>query len=325
MKRALVTGSEGFIGSHLSEALISDGVEVVGVDVAGPRFEDTAAALEQTGSFTRERLDVASDPLDEVVDGCDVVFHLAARPGVRGSWGSAFADYVRVNVLGTHRLLEACWRAKTPRVVFASSSSVYGAALVPSGETDDCRPMSPYGVSKLAGEQLCLAYARRHDQPLSVVALRYFSVYGPRQRPDMLFGRMLMGCFTGLPVTLYGDGAQRRDFTYVSDAVAATKAAALVDVSGEVVNVGGGSSVSLIEAIELVAQVTGRPVPLTAVAAQAGDVPATRADLCAARDVLGYRPAVGILEGLHRQVEWLRGLSPDLVQLYAAELSGGGL
>ncbi|GAA1393448.1 NAD-dependent epimerase/dehydratase family protein [Catellatospora coxensis] len=322
MKRVLVTGASGFIGSHLVSALVSDGVQVVGLDYAPPRFEDTVGELMGSPLFMPVHLDLTSDSLDAVVAGCDTVFHLAAKPGVRGSWGDDFGNYVTANVLGTHRLLEACWRARTSRVVYASSSSVYGAVRAPSGEDDDCRPMSPYGVTKLAGEQLCLAYARRHDNPLSVVALRYFTVYGPRQRPDMAFGRLLLAAYTGLPLTLYGDGTQRRDFTYVSDVVAATMAAAKIDAQEEIINVGGGASVSMIEAIDIASEVAGRPVPLTAVAAQPGDVPATRADLSLARELLGYQPAVDIREGLARQAEWLRGLPAELVSTFTTELSG---
>jgi nucleoside-diphosphate-sugar epimerase len=322
MKRVLVTGAAGFIGSHLISALVDSGVQVVGLDYAPPRFEDTVGELMGSSLFMPVHLDLTADALDAVVADCDVVFHLAAMPGVRGSWGEDFGHYVTANVLGTQRLLEACWRARTPRLVYASSSSVYGVTAAPSGEDDDCRPMSPYGVTKLAAEQLCLAYARRHDNPLSVVALRYFTVYGPRQRPDMAFGRLLLAAYTGLPLTLYGDGTQRRDFTYVSDVVAATMAAARIDARDEIINVGGGASVSLIDVIGIAAEVAGRPIPLTAVPALPGDVPATRADLSLASHLLGYKPAVDIREGLTRQAEWLRGLAPEMVSAFATELSG---
>ncbi|HZM74148.1 MAG TPA: NAD-dependent epimerase/dehydratase family protein [Candidatus Limnocylindrales bacterium] len=315
MKRALVTGVNGFIGSHLAHALIGQGTEVVGVDRAPCRYGDLPE-LSASPLFHRADLDLTSDSLDDAIAGCDVVFHLAARPGVRDSWGE-FGAYLSCNVVGTQRLLETCWQQGTPRVVFASSSSVYGATVGPSCEDDDCRPMSLYGVTKLAAEQLCLAYARRTDDPLSVVALRYFTVYGPRQRPDMALGRLLFAAYSGIPMTLYGDGRQRRDFTYVSDIVDATLAAATLDCREEIINVGSGSSVSLIDAIDIASQVVGRPIPLDAATAQPGDVPVTHADLENARELLGYQPAVDLAEGLARQAEWLRGLDHDHLQVFA--------
>ena len=304
MRRVLVTGSSGFIGSHLVQELDERGVEVTAVDCRGPRFDD----LPETATGRHVRLDLLKDDLDDVVAGCEVVFHLAARPGVRGSWGESFSDYLTTNVQATQLLLEACRRHEVHRLVFASSSSVYGDAIGPSCEDDECRPMSPYGVTKLAAEQLCLSYARRKDSALSVVALRYFTVYGPRQRPDMAFSRMLFAAYSGMPLTLYGDGTQRREFTYVSDVVAATIAAADADAKDEVINVGGGASVSMIEAIGIASQVVGRPIPLTAVAAMPGDVPATRADLTLARELLAYRPTVELHEGLTSQAAWMRDL-----------------
>ncbi|WP_018253852.1 MULTISPECIES: NAD-dependent epimerase/dehydratase family protein [Salinispora] len=304
MRRVLVTGANGFIGSHLVEALEASGADVTAVDCRRPRFDDPLVP----GVGRQVHLDLLHDDLDDVVAGCEVVFHLAARPGVRGSWGNTFGDYLATNVHATQRLLEVCRRWDVRRLVFASSSSVYGDAIGPSCEDDECRPMSPYGVTKLAAEQLCLSYARREDSPLSVVALRYFTVYGPRQRPDMAFSRMLFAAFTGLPLTLFGDGTQRREFTYVSDVVAATMAAADADARDEVINVGGGASVSMIEAIDLASQVVGRPIPLNAVAGMPGDVPATRADLALARELLGYTPSVDLHEGLSRQAAWMRDL-----------------
>ena len=206
--------------------------------------DENLAAAAANPLFTPLCRDLATDRLDDAVDGCDVVFHLAARPGVRPSWGSEFHDYAQSNVLGTQRLLDACVRSGVRRLVYASSSSVYGPADRPSRENDRTSPVSPYGVSKLAAEQLCVAYACRPDNRLSVVALRYFTVYGPRQRPDMAIGRLLFAAYTGLPVTLFGDGSQRREFTYITDVVAATIAASQVDAQCAVVNIGGGASVS---------------------------------------------------------------------------------
>ncbi|WP_246002050.1 NAD-dependent epimerase/dehydratase family protein [Allorhizocola rhizosphaerae] len=316
-----MTGWAGFIGSHLTEALVAQGIEVVGVDCAPPRFGEITS-LTSNSLFHAVALDLSCDRLDEVMSGCDVVFHLAARPGVRASWGGDFDAYVTANITSTQRLLECCWRQRIPRVVLASSSSVYGATIGPSCEDDDCRPISPYGVTKLASEQLALAYARRTDSPLSVVALRYFTAYGPRQRPDMVLGRLLFGALSGMPVTLFGDGTQRRDFTYVSDVVAATIAAAELDCREEVINVGGGASVSLIEAIGVVSRVLGVPIPLDAAEAQPGDVPVTSADLQTAHELLGYEPTVSLADGLARQADWLRSLDPVRLNVYGLDLAG---
>lgn len=312
MSRVLVTGAAGFIGSHLVDALLARGISVVGLDRR--RLGEHALADENLARavssplFTSYCLDLATDPLEDAVSGCDTVFHLAARPGVRRSWGSDFLDYTQANVLGTHRLLDACIHQRVRRLVVASSSSVYGPADRPSREDDPTCPVSPYGVSKLAAEQLCLAYARRVDSPLSVVALRYFTVYGPRQRPDMAIGRVLFAAYTGFPVALFGDGSQRREFTYISDVISATIAAAHSDAQAVVVNIGGGSSVSMLAVIDEAAKVTGRQVPVKVTAAQQGDVPATAADLSRAGRLLGYWPTVGLREGLARQSAWLVNL-----------------
>src|SRR5262249_55301673 len=199
--------------------------------------------------------------LDTVVAGADRVYHLAAVPGVRASWGPRFAAYVATNIMGTQRLVAACERAEVRRLVYASSSSVYGVTTAARREGDPTRPISPYAVTKLAGEQLCLAHAGRPDTALSVVALRYFTVYGPRQRPDMAIGRVLAAALSGARYTLFGDGTQRRDFTYVNDVVDATIAASHPSVPTTVVNVGGGSCVSLIDLLGVAREVTGCPVP----------------------------------------------------------------
>ncbi|PWU50842.1 hypothetical protein DLJ47_23055 [Micromonospora sp. S4605] len=322
MSRILVTGAAGFIGSHLVDALLSRGVQVVAVDrrrLGGDAFADeNLAAAVGSPLCSPLCLDLATDQLEGVPDGCDTVFHLAARPGVRSSWGAEFLDYAQANVVGTHRLLDACVRSGVRRLVVASSSSVYGPADRPSREDDPTCPVSPYGVSKLAAEQLCLAYARRADSQLSVVALRYFTVYGPRQRPDMAIGRLLFAAYTGFPVTLFGDGSQRREFTYVSDVVSATIAAATLDTQAEVINVGGGASVSMLGAIDTATQVTGRQVPVKVVAAQPGDVPATAADLTRAGRLLGYWPTVGLHEGIARQAAWLVNLSRDRLTTFTS-------
>lgn len=309
-QRALITGVAGFIGSHLAGELLRLGWSVTGVDARSPASDPAAAenVAELAGDpgFRFAGADVAADDLTALCEGAQVVFHLAAIPGVRRSWGDRFGEYLACNVLGTQRVLEACSAAEVPRLVFASSSSVYGTGGgEPSRESDPASPLSPYGVSKLAAERLCLAYASRHGAATSVIALRYFSVYGPRQRPDMAFSRMMRAALSGRAMSLYGTGEQRRDFTYVSDAVDATVAAATVDAQAEAVNVASGQVVSLPHAREVIARLAGTQVPAQRRAAQPGDVETTTADLSRARDLLGYQPRVDLAEGLRRQWDWL--------------------
>lgn len=313
--RVLVTGAAGFIGSHVVDALLARGTTVVAVDRRAPCVDPVAAMnladAAAHPALTAVTADLATADLANLMVGCDTVVHLAAVPGVRTSWGGRFPGYVEANLLGTQRVVEACWTTGVRRLVVASSSSVYGTRPAPSREADPTSPVSPYGVTKLAAEQLCLAYARRPDSPTSVVVLRYFTVYGPRQRADMALGRVLASAVTGVPFPLYGDGQQRREFTHVSDAVAATVAAIDVSMSGGVVvNVGGGATASMREVIDLAAQVTGQPVPVTAADSQPGDVPTTAADLGQARALLDYRPAVGLRDGIQQQFDWLMDLAP---------------
>jgi UDP-glucuronate 4-epimerase len=311
MERALITGVAGFIGSHLAAELLRRGWLVTGVDTRSPASDPVAAEnlAELTrgdGRFQFVQADVSGSDLTMLLEGARVVFHLAALPGVRRSWGDRFADYLTCNVLGTQRLLEACAMVEVPRLVFASSSSVYGPTNgTPSREADSLVPLSPYGVSKLAAERLCLAYASHPGAVTSVVALRYFTVYGPRQRPDMAFSRIMRAARSGHAVSLYGTGEQRRDFTYVSDAVNATIAAATVDAQAEVVNVGSGSSVTLADVLESVAAFAGALVPVLRRVTQPGDVNVTSADLARARQLLGYEPQVSLADGLRRQWEQL--------------------
>ncbi|MFD8564651.1 NAD-dependent epimerase/dehydratase family protein [Streptosporangium canum] len=310
VERAVVTGVAGFIGSHLAEALMLQGVNVVGIDRRSPSCDPMAAGnLENVlgrRGFQLVEGDLGELDLGPLTEGASVVFHLAGVPGVRPSWGERFGDYLASNVMATQRLLEACVSTGVPRMVLASSSSVYGNSVGrPSREEDLPFPLSPYGVTKLAAERLSLSYAVRQDTPLSVVALRYFTVYGPRQRPDMAIGRVLRSVLTGHPLRLYGDGVQRRDFTYVGDAVAATMAASLAPAQAEVVNIGGGRSVSMLDVLACAAQVTGREVPVLRDARQLGDVDATEADLTRARDLLGYEPSTPLAEGMSQQWKWI--------------------
>ena len=316
--RVVVTGAAGFIGSHLVDALLVAGHEVVALDRRCVHDNVVAATnLAEALGHDRlrlHRLDLAIDDLDGLVAGADTVFHLAGLPGVRCSWGTRFDDFVTANVIATNRLIGACERVGVRRLVFASSSSVYGTANGPSREGDPTSPISPYGVTKLAGEHLCLAHAGRADTALSVVALRYFTVYGPRQRPEMAIGRVLLAALTGVDMPVFGDGRQRRDFTYVDDVVTATLAAAAAEVTASAINVGGGASVTMLDVVDLATAITGRAVPVVTAPAQAGDVAATEADLSLARRVLDYRPRVNLREGMTRHARWLTGL-PDSLRM----------
>jgi nucleoside-diphosphate-sugar epimerase len=312
--RVLVTGAAGFIGSHLVEKLLRSGYEVIGVDRRDPGT-DPAAAVNLSGVLDHPgwrfvHADIADGELAGAMAGCAAVYHLAGIPGVRSSWGERFEEYVRTNVLGTARVIDAVTRAGVPRLVYASSSSVYGSVVRPSREDDMTRPISPYGVTKLAGEQLCLASATRH-RDLSVCTLRYFTVYGPRQRPDMAIGRVITSALDGAPMTLFGDGGQQREFTYVADVVAATVAAGTVPEPAPIVNVGGGASVTMTEVVKLAEKLTGRTVPLDVTDRQPGDVAVTGAVLDVAEQSLGYRATTGLETGMRHQMEWLRQRGPN--------------
>jgi UDP-glucuronate 4-epimerase len=308
--RALVTGCAGFIGSHLAESLLEDGHAVVGVDC----FNDNYLRAPKLANLKRARefeafefvpIDLARGDLADVVGDCDAVFHLAAEPGVRTSWGDRFDLFVRNNVLATQRLLEAACEEPARRFVYASSSSIYGnAASFPTPEDAVPSPFSPYGVTKLAGEHLCQLYRQNHG--VDAVMLRYFTVYGPRQRPDMALHRFCAAALTGEPIRIFGDGGQRRDFTFVDDVVAATRAAAAApSVPGHVYNVGGGSRVSVKRVVELLAGLAERPLRLEHTAAEAGDVRETGADTSRAAAELGYRPRVSFEDGLRTEFEWM--------------------
>ncbi|MGX4733403.1 NAD-dependent epimerase/dehydratase family protein [Kitasatospora griseola] len=312
-RRVAVTGVAGFIGSHLAEALLAAGATVLGIDRSSPhrarRARDNLANCLAHEAFSFVEADLAGTAVRSLLTGVDTMFHLAAVPGVRDSWGERCADYARNNVLATQRITEACCSAGVRRLVVASSSSVYGdGARPPCREDQPPRPASPYGVTKLAAEQLCLAYAARPGSRTSVTALRYFTVYGPRQRPDMLISRALRAAHRGKVLQVFGDGSQARDFTYVADTVAATLAAATAPAQSHPVNVGGGRSTTVDEVLACVQQVTGRPVRVEYAAARPGDVAVTLADTARAAAVLGWRPRVPLAEGLARHHAWLEGL-----------------
>jgi UDP-glucuronate 4-epimerase len=308
----VVTGVAGFIGSNLAEALVADGHRVVGIDCFTDYYDISRkrrniVSLEAHPEFTLREAEIGAFPLEPVLEGADVVFHQAGQPGVRSSFGTGFASYCTHNVLATQYLLEAAKTVGTPKLVFASSSSVYGdSPAYPTSELDLPRPFSPYGVTKLAAEHLCSLYARNWGLP--AVSLRYFSVYGPRQRPDMAIQKMIEATVAGRTFPLHGDGSQVRDFTYVGDVVRANLAAAKADVEpGTVVNIAGGSRVTMGEVAELVGSALGQPVALERLPAQAGDVRRTGADRSLARELLGWEPEVGLAEGISRQVTAVAG------------------
>jgi nucleoside-diphosphate-sugar epimerase len=310
--RAVVTGVAGFIGSHVAESLLSDGHEVTGIDCFTDYYPRALKERNLEAARGHDRFRLVEGRLQDLdlgtlLDGAAHVYHLAAQAGVRASWGREFAHYTEHNVLATQRLLEAALGAGRPVVVYASSSSVYGdAPALPFREEGPCQPVSPYGVTKLAGEHLAVLYHRNHGLP--TVSLRFFTVYGPRQRPDMAFHRFLKAVRDGRPVTVFGDGRQTRDFTFVADVVAAVRAAPLSGRPGCVYNVGGGERVVLDEVLRVLEAVTARPLRVERQEAQKGDMRDTFADTTAARRDLGFRSTVPLAEGLAREWEWIRGL-----------------
>jgi UDP-glucuronate 4-epimerase len=307
-----VTGCAGFIGSHLTEALLADGIAVLGVDCFNdnyqrpPKLQNLSHQAKDWDSFEFVPIDLSLGDLDDLVAEADVVFHLAAEPGVRGSWGNRFERYVRNNVLATQHLLEALQRNPDRRFVYASSSSIYGdAESFPTAETVTPRPLSPYGMTKLSGEHLCRLYSINHG--LHTVALRYFTVYGPRQRPDMAFHRFCRAAIEGEQITVFGDGRQTRDFTYVDDIVAGTRAASTADLApGRVFNLGGGSQTSVRETLDIIARLAGRELDVVYGRKEQGDVRDTSADTSAARADLDFKPQATLEQGLAAEFEWMQ-------------------
>jgi nucleoside-diphosphate-sugar epimerase len=302
----LVTGVAGFIGSALARRLIADGEQVRGIDALTAYYDPARKKANlmtiPTHGFTFVHADLNAVDLDQLLDGVTAVFHEAGQPGVRGSWEADFPLYLQANVLATQRLLEAARRADSlRRLVLASSSSIYGNAVIyPTTEACLPRPHSPYGVTKLAAEHLCTVYADNFGVP--TVSLRYFTVYGPGQRPDMAFDRFIRAALLDEPIRVYGSGRQIRDFTYVDDVVEANLRAAAADVPpGSVFNVSGGTSVSVNEVLDILSGIVGRSLHVEYMAAVAGDVERTGGSADKIEAMLGWRPRVDIESGLRAQ------------------------
>ena len=297
-----MTGCAGFIGSSLVDRLLADGADVVGIDRFSGYYDPIIKQRNLTQARTSARchlvtLDLASDDLAVIGEGFDYIFHQAAQAGVRRSWGQEFELYTRDNVLATQRLLEFATELSSLRsFVYASSSSIYGdAEAYPTQESDLPRPVSPNGVTKLAAEHLCQVYAKQFAVP--AISLRYFTVYGPRQRPDMAFHRFITAALAGTPVTIYGSGEQIRDFTYIDDIIAANLLAANHAGPGTVYNIGGGHQVSVNEILALLSDLLGQSIHVERVAAQKGDAQRTSADISRAQTI-GYSPVTSLRDGL---------------------------
>lgn len=311
--KALVTGCAGFIGSHLCEALLRRGDSVVGIDAMTDNYpadvkRRNVTAYADHPQFEWIESNLADLDLRPLLEGVDCVFHTAGQPGVRSSWGNHFESYLKNNVLATQKILEAIKILGKPvRVVYSSSSSIYGNAdQLPVTEWTLPRPFSPYGTTKLAAEHLCHLYFQNYQVP--VVSLRYFTVYGPRQRPDMGFHIFIKAMLENRPITVLGDGSQTRDFTYVDDIVRANLSAAEKAVEGEIFNIGGGSRRSLLDTFRILEEASNLPMKLEFREAEKGDVKDTWADTGKAQKRLGFEPQVDLKTGLQRQFEWERGV-----------------
>jgi len=304
--KMLVTGCAGFIGSHLTDRLLSQGNEVIGIDCFTDYYSrdikqaNIFEAL-QNGEFKLIEKDILN--MENFPD-VDVVFHMAAQAGVRASWGESFHTYTRNNIDATQRLLEAYKDSEIKRFVYASSSSIYGNCELPMKEDSMPRPLSPYGVTKLAGEQLCFLYYQNYKLP--TVALRYFTVYGPRQRPDMAINKFVKAALQSEKLVIYGDGKQTRDFTYVDDIIDAILAASRKNVAGDVFNIGGGSRISIYDLIEEIGRAIGMAIVAEKSSIQKGDVKDTQADISKADTFLHWAPQINIKQGLRHYIDWLQ-------------------
>lgn len=311
MKKAIVKGCAGFIGSSLSQRLLQEGYQVMGVDCFSNHYDpkikqDHVKELALHSGFSLIEKNILDLDWKDLLTGVDYVFHQAAIPGVRSSWGESFQDYSKMNILATQLILEAAKNSDIKKLVYASSSSIYGKTEGSTSETTIARPLSPYGVTKLAAEQLCHLYADNYGVP--TISLRYFTVYGPKQRPDMAFHKFIRAVLRNEAIQVYGDGTQSRDFTYVEDVVEANLQAAQADAAGIAVNIGGKSRIVLNDVIDLIGKLCNRIPHVDYMDKQAGDPPHTWADIRLAESVLGYSPKVSLEEGLKREIKYIKGL-----------------
>jgi nucleoside-diphosphate-sugar epimerase len=304
MPTALVTGCAGFIGSHLVERLLESDFRVIGIDCFTDYYSpalkraniERAAAQREFTLIEKDIVEMRSFP------AVDYVFHMAAQPGVRASWGTNFEVYLRNNVRATQNLLEYYKSQQIKKFIYSSSSSVYGDAPLPMREDSLVKPVSPYGVTKLAAEHLCYLYWKNFNVPS--ISLRYFTVYGPRQRPDMAIHKFVKAVLTDEVISIYGDGSQTRDFTFIRDVIDALVLGAETELCGEVFNVGGGSQISVNELVEEIERITEKRAVIDRTVAQKGDVKDTRADISKVRNQLGWRPHWHIRDGLKEYVRW---------------------
>ena len=314
MSTHIVTGVAGFIGSHLAETLLQQGENVIGVDQLNNYYDPqlkqgNLVYLKQYDSFQFIKADIQTLDWQELLTSVDVVYHQAAQAGVRASWGEGFGSYTERNINATQVILEAAKQVKSlQRIVYASSSSIYGNAVtMPTPETLCPQPVSPYGITKLAGERLCWLYQQNFDVPIT--ALRYFTVYGPRQRPDMAFHKFFKAAIAREAINIFGDGQQTRDYTFVKDIVAANLAASKIPAAvGEVFNIGGGSRVTLIELLDMMEKVMGQPIKRNNLDNAVGDARHTSADITKAQKILSYVPQVSLSEGLTQEWHWIKDL-----------------
>ncbi|MEA5578797.1 NAD-dependent epimerase/dehydratase family protein [Anabaena sp. UHCC 0451] len=314
MTKVIVTGAAGFIGSHLVDILLQRGEQVIGIDEFNDYYDPlfkrkNIATFEKLANFTLVEGDIQFLDLPKLFQDVEIVYHQAAQAGVRNSWGKGFRAYTERNINTTQVLLEAAKdAAKLKRLVFASTSSVYGdAETLPTHEEIAPKPVSPYGITKLAAERLCGLYHQNFGVPF--VSLRYFTVYGPRQRPDMAFHKFFKAVLADEAIPVYGDGQQTRDFTFVSDTIAANLAAATVpEAVGEIFNIGGGSRVVLAHVLDTMAEIVGKPIKRNYIEKAMGDARHTAADVSKAQKILGYQPQVSLREGLQQEWEWVKSL-----------------
>jgi nucleoside-diphosphate-sugar epimerase len=308
--KSIVTGAAGFVGSHLVDRLLNEGHDVVGIDCFTDYYDRALKERNIAAARTHPKFRFIEEDLNEmdlgaVIDEGDVIYHQAAQAGVRASWGESFDIYTRLNIGATQRLLEFCKDCRPARFVYASSSSVYGDTdKFPEQEDDHPRPISPYGVTKLAAEHLCVLYFKAFGVP--TVSLRYFTVYGPRQRPDMAFNKWCRAALLDQTLPIFGDGDQTRDFTFVEDIVDAVRAAAEADCAGQVMNLGGGNRVTVNYVLDVLRDIHGRSLKLDDQGSQKGDVRHTAADITRAQTLLNYQPKVSLAEGLREEYEWIK-------------------